>query len=61
MALHEAPNYKSAARDPDINMAWYQVVGYDSAKDVLDYNRAGHIDRIPELPGRGRVDQLAVG
>ena len=53
MALHQAPNYKSAARDPDINMAWYQVVGYDSAKDVLDYNRAGHIDRIPELPAAG--------
>jgi phytoene dehydrogenase-like protein len=53
MALHEAPNYKSAARDPDINRAWYQVVGYDSARDVLDYNRAGHIDRIPELPAAG--------
>lgn len=53
MALHQAPNYKSAARDPDINMAWYQVVGYDSAKDVLDYNRAGHIDRIPQLPASG--------
>ncbi|MFI5394010.1 MAG: phytoene desaturase family protein [Candidatus Binatia bacterium] len=53
MALHQAPNYKSAARDPDINKAWYQVVGYDSAKDVLDYNRAGHIDRIPELPASG--------
>jgi phytoene dehydrogenase-like protein len=53
MALHEAPNYKSAARDPDINMAWYQVVGYDCSKEVLDYNRAGHVDRIPELPAAG--------
>ncbi len=53
MALHEPPNYKSAARDPDINMAWYQVVGFDSAKEVLDYCRAGHIDRIPEIPGAG--------
>ena len=53
LALHEAPDYKSAARDPNINKAWYQVVGYDSAEEVLDYCRAGHIDRIPELPGAG--------
>ena len=53
MALHEAPHYKSAARDPDVDMAWYQVVGYDCAKDVLDYNRAGHIDRVPERPAAG--------
>lgn len=53
MALHRAPHYKSAARDPDIDRSWYQVVGYDCARDVLDYNRAGHIDRIPELPAAG--------
>lgn len=53
MALRQAPDYRSAARDADINRTWYQVVGYDSAKDVLDYNRAGHIDRIPELPAAG--------
>jgi phytoene dehydrogenase-like protein len=53
MALHEPPHYKSAARDPGIDRAWYQIVGYDSAKDVLDYCRAGHIDRVPELPAAG--------
>ena len=53
MALHQAPDYKSAARDPNINQAWYQVVGYDCAEDVLNYCRAGHVDRIPELPGAG--------
>jgi len=53
MALHQAPDYKSAARDPNINEAWYQVVGYDSAQEVLDYCRAGHVDRIPDLPGAG--------
>jgi len=53
MALHEAPDYKSARRNSDINRAWYQVVGFDSATEVLDYCRAGHIDRIPELPGAG--------
>lgn len=50
MALHEPPKYKSARWDPGIDRAWYQVVGYDSAKDVLDYCRAGHCDRVPELP-----------
>ena len=53
MALHEAPDYKSAKHDPGINRAWYQVVGYDSSQEMLDYCRAGHIDRIPELPGAG--------
>lgn len=53
MALHEAPDYKSAKHDPNMNRAWYQIVGYDSAKEVLDYCRAGHIDRIPELPAAG--------
>ena len=53
MALHQAPDYRSAKRDPRINEAWYQVVGFDSAREVLDYCRAGHIDRIPELPGAG--------
>jgi phytoene dehydrogenase-like protein len=50
MALHEPPKYKSAKWDPRIDHAWYQIVGYDSAKDVLDYCRAGHCDRLPELP-----------
>ncbi len=53
MALHEAPDYKSARKNSDINRAWYQVVGYDSSTEVLDYCRAGHIDRIPDLPGAG--------
>lgn len=53
MALHEAPDYKSAVHNPDINRAWYQVVGYDTSQEVLEYCRAGHIDRIPELPGAG--------
>ncbi|MCW5830544.1 MAG: NAD(P)/FAD-dependent oxidoreductase [Deltaproteobacteria bacterium] len=53
MALHEPPDYKSARKNSDINRAWYQVVGFDSATEVLDYCRAGHIDRIPDLPGAG--------
>ncbi len=53
MALHEPPHYKSAKYDPGIDRAWYQIVGYDSAKEVLDYCRAGHMDRIPELPAAG--------
>lgn len=53
MALHEAPHYKSARHDPGIDRAWYQVVGYDTPAEVLDYCRAGHNDRIPELPAAG--------
>jgi phytoene dehydrogenase-like protein len=53
MALHAPPHYKSAERDPGMDRAWYQIVGYDSAAEVLDYCRAGHIDRIPELPAAG--------
>lgn len=50
VALHEPPHYKSAAHDPGIDRAWYQIVGYDSAKDVLDYCRDAHDDRVPRLP-----------
>lgn len=53
MALHEPPHYKSAAHDAGIDRAWYQIVGYDSARDVLDYCRAGHTDRLPALPAAG--------
>lgn len=53
MALHEAPHYTSADRDPALDRAWYQIVGYNTAQEVLDYCRAGHVDRIPELPAAG--------
>jgi phytoene dehydrogenase-like protein len=53
MALHEPPRYKSAREDPGIDRAWYQIVGYDTPKEVLDYCRAGHVDRVPELPAAG--------
>jgi len=53
MALHEAPHYKSAERDPNIDKAWYQIVGYDTPAEMIDYCRAGHNDRIPELPAAG--------
>lgn len=53
MALNEPPRYKSGALDPAMDRAWYQIVGYDSAQEVLDYCRAGHIDRVPELPAAG--------
>ncbi len=53
MALHQAPEYKSAKHDPGINHAWYQVVGYDTPEEMLTYCRAGHNDQIPELPGAG--------
>ena len=53
MALHEPPRYRSSAHDPAMDRAWYQIVGYESAKQVLDYCRAGHVDRVPDLPAAG--------
>ena len=53
MALHEPPHYKSAQHDPGIDKAWYQIVGYDTPKEMIDYCRAGHNDRLPELPAAG--------
>jgi len=53
MALHEPPSYRSAAHDPGIDRAWYQVVGYDTPEEMLAYCRAPHDDRVPELPGAG--------
>jgi len=52
-ALHEAPHYKSSKHDPGMDRAWYQIVGYDTPQDMIDYCRAGHNDRIPELPAAG--------
>ncbi|MCC6524181.1 MAG: NAD(P)/FAD-dependent oxidoreductase [Polyangiaceae bacterium] len=53
MALREAPHYRSAERDPGIDRAWYQVVGYDTPAEMLDYCRAPHNDRLPEPPAAG--------
>ncbi len=53
LALHEAPDYKSAKHNPDINKTYYTVVGYDTPEDVLEYCSDAENGRIPRIPGCG--------
>jgi phytoene dehydrogenase-like protein len=53
MALHEAPNYKSAKHNPDINKTFYTVVGYDKPEDYVEYERDARAGRIPRVLGAG--------
>ena len=50
--LREAPDYKSARWDPDINRTFYTVVGYEEPSEMTRYIRDAHMGRIPE-PGSG--------
>lgn len=51
MALHEAPRYKSARFNPDINKTFYTVVGFDTPEEILEYCRDAETGRIPRIPG----------
>ena len=53
LALHEAPNYKSAKWNPDINKTFYTVVGFDTNADILEYCMDAVYNRIPRIPGAG--------
>lgn len=53
LALHEAPDYKSARHNPDINKTFYTVVGFDTPEEVLEYCRDAENGRIPRIPGAG--------
>jgi phytoene dehydrogenase-like protein len=53
LALHEAPDYKSAKHNPDINRTFYTVAGYDTPEDVLAYCNDAENGRIPSIPGAG--------
>jgi phytoene dehydrogenase-like protein len=46
--IHEAPAYKSAAWNPDIDRCFYTLVGYDSAADMLAYIRDAYSGKLPE-------------
>src|SRR3990170_194682 len=52
-ALHEAPDYKSAKHDADINRCFYTMVGFENANDVEQYILQAYGGRIPETPGAG--------
>jgi len=53
MALHEAPKFKSARHNPDINKTFYTVVGFDTPEEMLEYCRDAECGRIPRIPGAG--------
>jgi phytoene dehydrogenase-like protein len=53
LALHEAPDYKSARHNPDINKCFYTVVGFDTPGEVLEYCRDAESGKIPRIPGAG--------
>jgi len=53
LALHEAPLYKSARHNPDINKTFYTLVGFDGPQEVLEYCRDAETGRIPSIPGAG--------
>lgn len=53
MALHEAPNYKSARHDPTINKTFYTVVGFDEPDEVLQHCREQESGKVPTIPGIG--------
>jgi phytoene dehydrogenase-like protein len=51
MALHEAPRYKSARFDSDINRTFYTVIGFDAPEEMVEYCRDAEAGRIPRIPG----------
>ena len=52
-ALKEAPDYKSAKWDPNINKTFYTIVGYETPEDMVNYIREATQGKIPSSPGSG--------
>jgi hypothetical protein len=52
-ALHEAPDYKSARWDPNINKCFYTIVGFETDQQVSDYIYQAYGGWLPERPGAG--------
>lgn len=53
MALHEAPDFKSARWNPDINKTFYTIVGFDTAAEMYEYCHDAHSGKIPKTYGEG--------
>jgi len=45
--LYEAPDYKSAKWNPDINRCFYTMVGFDGPDDTIRYIRDAYSGRVP--------------
>jgi phytoene dehydrogenase-like protein len=50
--LRDAPHYRSASHDPEIDRCFYTVVGFEGAEDMIRYIRDAYMGRLPE-PGAG--------
>jgi phytoene dehydrogenase-like protein len=53
LALHEAPDYKSARHNKDINKTFYTMVGFDTPEEVVEYCSDAENGRIPRIAGAG--------
>ncbi len=51
--LRDAPAYRAASVDPDIDRCFYTVVGFDGADDVLRYIRDAYSGRLPTTAAAG--------
>ncbi len=51
--LRDAPAYRAATIDPDIDRCFYTVVGFEDAADVLRYVRDAYGGRLPERAAAG--------
>ncbi|OGO51940.1 MAG: hypothetical protein A2148_04645 [Chloroflexi bacterium RBG_16_68_14] len=52
-ALHQAPAYKSARHNPDIDRCFYTVVGFETAEQMSEYIIQAYGGAIPDRPGAG--------
>jgi phytoene dehydrogenase-like protein len=52
-ALHEAPAYKSARWNPDIDRCFYTMVGFETAEQISEYIIQAYGGAIPDRPGAG--------
>jgi len=50
MALKEAPHYKSARHDPDINKTFITVVGVDTPEEMVEHCEEIEGGKIPTIP-----------
>ena len=52
-ALHQAPAYKSARWNPDIDRCFYTVVGFETPEQISDHIIEAYGGAIPSRPGAG--------
>lgn len=56
--LYEAPDYKSARWDPEINKCFYTVVGFDGPDDMARYIRDAYSGTVPKPAAGTWVNSL---